>query len=110
MSDRRIGSRVGALRTGELPHDAHAGLDTAIAGMHRELYRANHMKTETPNREGITFREWLYAAKPEEASRYYEREGGDVHVMNSNRATYAGLRAEYNAWNAGEDPTEWRAA
>lgn len=30
--------------------------------------------------------------------------------MNSNRATYAGLRAEYNAWNAGEDPTEWRAA
>lgn len=55
------------------------------------------LKAQQPNKEGLTFEEWLCAAAPDVAA----------HVADLRCEPY---RKYTEAWLAGEDPTEWRAA
>lgn len=60
-------------------------------------------KTALPNREGLTFEEWLLAANPALGARI---PFGGI-TMKAARQWY---RKETTAWLAGEDPTDWRAS
>lgn len=61
-------------------------------------------KAEKPNREGLTFEEWMHAADPDLAQR-----APYAPTMKRLLASHA-FRKYAQAWNRGEDPTEWRAA
>lgn len=66
------------------------------------------MATEKTNSEGMTFKEWLYAAVPGRARWLFEEQFVQPE-MTSNLGIYYGVREEFNAWLRGEDPAEWRA-
>lgn len=59
-------------------------------------------KTELPNREGLTFEEWLLAANPVLGAQI---PFGGISMRDAHRR----YRKETPAWLAGEDPTDWRA-
>lgn len=59
------------------------------------------------NGEGLTFEEWLYAAKPARAQKLFAEELVQP-AMTANLAIYYGVREEWNAWARGEDPAEWK--
>lgn len=63
---------------------------------------ATPARADQPNRDGLTYFEWCRAADPAEAAKL-----SDVMSIAEHRRD----RCEYvDAWLAGEDPTEWRAA
>ena len=94
---------VDAAKSGTGPLWFRAGLHT----VHRELDLFARLKSEQPNAEGITFREWLFAARPADAQRYYE--SGRVTTMGRMADLRVEFAKEVSAWLAGEDPTDWRA-
>lgn len=60
------------------------------------------LKAEKPNKEGLTFNEWICAADPV---------AGDRLMLYPKMSHLRQCYPKYvNAWLAGEDPTDWRAA
>lgn len=68
----------------------HLTIEDLLQLPHDEVLESDH----TANKEGLTFKEWLAAA-------------GIWHGPEDLEPLPIG--SAYNAWYAGEDPTEWRA-